>query len=137
MQLSKEPERAVETVMLVKYAHKSVEELYQEGNIPYDADTINMLHEVGMPLMISTYCEPGKNFNNDFFENKMQQYVSIKTLPCRKVLMVLNKWRACTLQEMTTYCTPQSCNTPLSSNIPLDSDHYDGNDTYGIFQDEL
>jgi hypothetical protein len=36
--LAKEGERQVEKVMLSKFGHKNVQDLYREGNIPHDTD---------------------------------------------------------------------------------------------------
>jgi hypothetical protein len=69
-------------------------------------------------------------------EESSRKRPKLSILPCRKVLMVLNKWRAFTIHEMTYAHTTNMYATPVS-NASYDSNISDANDTNDIFLYEV
>ena len=113
----KSNEAAVEDVVkqkllsFVSSDNKTLEILLEEAGIRNaDEDTVEILFDIGIEVMIDIYCTRGWNFGAEKFKDSMMQ-MQLKPIVAHKLYRTLEKWRL--------FCKPVHGDTPLMSSSNL------------------
>ena len=78
----------------ITFEGKTVENLLEEAAVPYHLydDAQILLTDLGLPTVISMFCERGKAFNSESFKKDMAS-MGIKPLVYRKIHNTLMDWK--------------------------------------------